>query len=295
MSLDRPQSAEPEKKCDPALEHYYQAIEASIKNETKKLFDSLSQIKQAIEAIAETHEGEEPLSISPNRVVLRLVLDVSASMSKNNVLAQKQTATMLLEATENMTEDINESFNLNTPFRIDTEIQIFDHESITLYSTDLNQESNKAAAIMNMSHKYGTASCQADPLWKISDQLQSHAPENEANFVLTVSDDPPNMISKESNAANAAHDVWSAVDVLSEQGVKSHNITILESPKNISAEITKPLDQLTETDLRQIHPRAIIDQTWGEKSDIIDNPQDLPKTATQAIDTFVKGIQFKEV
>lgn len=124
------------------------------------------------------------LSVFPEKIKIRLVLDGSGSMTKERILALKQVSVLILEALASAQSDINNSLKnrnilLREPFRVDTEIRMFGSRgnSVVVKSFDeakkYNPDEERADRLKGYSqiHNGYGGTCDAEPWWLINESI----------------------------------------------------------------------------------------------------------------------------
>lgn len=220
------------------------------------------------------------LDLFPDHIRVRLVLDGSGSMIEERLKALKQLSVLFLESLSTFELTMNLRYRLNTPFVVDTEIQMFGSEGknkiIKPFTGSADPETEKAlrfTAMGEINNDYGMT-CDAEALWNIATRLdpddRSKIREGKAKeFVFVITDGGSNEVS------NFARSALSPVPAPEDAGEDSRNALAVLTEAGLLArgfQIGTPSEEEKDT----------FNAIWGENGKYTPDPKDLVPAVAEA-------------
>ena len=187
----------------------------------------------------------ERLSLFPEQIRLRLVLDGSSSMDEAKQKAVKELSVLFSEGLATFESTMNLRFRLTKPFIVDTEIYMFGspgkNQKIKEFSNGKSPDEERAdrmKALGFIHNEYGLT-CEAEALWDIVESIdptyeQDLKSGKAKDFVFVVTDGGSNQISQFASSSEypfsppmtAIEDATNAITTLHDMGVLIRGLQI---------------------------------------------------------------------
>lgn len=119
-------------QIDMAFEGYYRSGRLDVREFIEKYGGNLDEDAPDLPEevlVYLRQEFTKKLKLFPDKTRLRLVLDGSGSMDYTKILAVKETMILVLESLATFEKTFNMRFELEKPFRVDTEVRVFGDRS----------------------------------------------------------------------------------------------------------------------------------------------------------------------
>ncbi len=204
------------------------------------------------------------LTLFPERIHVRLVLDGSGSMSSERILALKQLSALVLEALSTFEATINLRFRLKEPVRVDTEIRMFgdpgNSKIVKSFAegkpTHDEERADRFRAFGQIDNSYG-GTYDAEPFEEIARSIQASEEADlrsgkAKEFVFEITD----------GGSQSGQETRNAIDLLEQKGV------VKGKPTGV---IVRGF-QIGEPDESE---KDTFERIWGEAGARISHPKDL--------------------
>ena len=235
--------------------------------------------------VHERREVESRLSLHPNRIRVRLVIDGSGSMTQDRILAAQQLAVLFMSALGSAESEINLAFKLSEPFVIDTEVWMYGSKRnarrvktvASSKSDPVLEHVERVAFLQHVNSGYG-GTCEAEPLWLIA---QTVTPEDEEqikegrlrDFVFLFTDGGANEASQFAEGASSEQDSRNAAHRLEQKGLIARAVQ---------------LDQSTSEEEKQTFRKI-----WGDHGSQVSHPAQVAETVMRLLEEELKRLQFQ--
>ena len=249
--------------------------------------------------VHDRREVESRLSLHPNRIRVRLVIDGSGSMSTERILAAQQLAVLFMGALGSAEAEINMAFKLSEPFIIDTEVWMYGSPGnarriktfASLKTDPLLEQVERVAFLQHVNSGYG-GTCEAEPLWLIS---QTITPDDEQqikegrirDFLFLFTDGGTNEKSGFYSGKNEKPVEEEGEGGGSEAAQDSRNAAHRLGQKGVIARAVQ-LDQgLSDTE------KNTFTAVWGDHGSRVSHPSQVAEEISNQLAEELKKLQFQ--
>jgi len=221
------------------------------------------------------------LTLFPNEIYLRLIIDGSGSMEGEKILEAKKLTVLMLEALDSFEALMNLKFRMKEPFKIDVQVLLFGDRGDTKIVKDFEVREKikdkavaKIKAVRDLSASAG-ATCDAEPWWKVADSITSEEikkiKEGKAKeFVFELTDGGSNQSFHED--VSPVEDTANAIQAVEKKGVLVRGF-----------QVGTPSEEEIE----------IFNSIWKEKGNRVEDPSKLVGVMAKTFADEIKKMEIK--
>jgi hypothetical protein len=213
-------------------------------------------------------EFESRLTLFPDNIRTRLVVDGSGSMDAEKILAVKQLSVLFFEGLSTFEETMKLRFKLKDPVLVDTQVIMFGSPGQSKIVKDFGNDrvshqeesADRLRALSQINNGYGQT-CDAEPMWFVADDIDERRKEKlksgkAKEFVFEITDGGSNQTSKRGGNTSPTQDTRNAIDATKKKGAFTR-----------AFQVGAVGDDEKQT----------FDSVWGSEGEHIAHPKDLPR------------------
>ncbi len=246
------------------------------------------------------------LTLFPDKIRVRLVLDGSNSMTDERILALKQLAVLFFSSLSSFEATMNLRFRLKNPMSVDTQVRMYGSAGKSAIVKDFAKEksdyrvelADRFRALAAMHNNY-EGTCDAEPFWQIEKQI---SPEETAaiqqqkmkEFIWLVTDGGTRQVSKE-GMKNLSVDV----PVMKTVDYDGESVEIamqaMQDTRNAvgAVEAKGPIARGLQVGEPDAWEKATFDLIWGKAGERTPHPKDVAPAVAQQLAEELLNTQFQ--